>query len=861
MKKNFLLMLIMLLSAVSASAYDFVQNGIYYDIYSTTNKTVEVTYKDSNYNSYSGNVTIPSTVTYNGTTYSVFRIGSSAFESCSSLTSVTIGNGVTEIDNYAFYECTALTNLIIPNSVTEIGWMAFASSGLTSVTIGSGVTKIYWGAFNCNLTSVTCLSYYPPVIDDAWGDYGSVWPAFIDETLTDGTLYVPSGSVNAYRNAHGWCDFANIVGINYSFEVDGIYYRIIDAINNTVSVTNRDDSYNSYSGNVTIPSSVTYNGTTYSVTTIGSYAFYLCDGLTSVTIPTSVTTISYSAFRDCTSLTSVTIPSTVTSIYSSTFAGCSRLTNVSIPNTVTSIGNYAFQECTSLTSMRIPNSVTTLGERVFEGCNGLKNVTIGSGVTSIGYEAFKGCTALKSVTSLATTPPTIQSNTFLSSTYSNAALVVPSASINAYQTANYWKNFTTVKSTAQYLTDALNVTGSTFSFTSQGDYPWLGQSDGTYTYAQSSNMGVHSSTSVLTATVNVGSTSTLSFDFKAWGEGSSSLYDKCTFAVDGTEKFSYGSRQNDWESYNINLAIGTHTLTWTYSKDSSVHPKGDYFAIRNVKLTAVVPEPYACYTSSNTTLTFYYDNLRNTRTGTIYDLNTGSNQPGWCSDGTCVSVTKVVFDRAFANARPTTTSLWFAMMANLTSITGMSYLNTEDVTSMLSMFHSCGKLTSLDLSNFSTAKVISMAYMFHNCSGLTSVDVSGFNTSKVINMGYMFNACSNLTTIYAGDGWTTDAVTTSGNMFNKCTKLVGGKGTTFDANHVDKAYAHIDGGPSNPGYFTGLSQAGDVNGDGSVTIADVTSLIDILLNGGTAPAGADVNGDGSVTIADVTALIDMLLGS
>ena len=860
MKKNFLLMLIMLLSAVSASAYDFVQNGIYYDIYSTTNKTVEVTYKDSNYNSYSGNVTIPSTVTYNGTTYSVFRIGSSAFESCSSLTSVTIGNGVTEIDTYAFYECTALTNLIIPNSVTEIGWMAFASSGLTSVTIGSGVTKIYWGAFNCNLTSVTCLSYYPPVIDDAWGDYGSVWPAFIDETLTDGTLYVPSGSVNAYRNAHGWCDFANIVGINYSFEVDGIYYRIIDAINNTVSVTNRDDSYNSYSGNVTIPSSVTYNGTTYSVTTIGSYAFYLCDGLTSVTIPTSVTTISYSAFSLCTSLTSVTIPSTVTSIYSSTFAGCSRLTNVSIPNTVTNIGNYAFQECTSLTSMRIPNSVTTLGERVFEGCNGLKNVTIGSGVTSIGYEAFKGCTALKSVTSLATTPPTIQSNTFLSSTYSNAALVIPSASINAYQTANYWQNFTTVKSTAQYLTDALNVTGSTFSFTSQGDYPWLGQSDGTYTYAQSSNMGVHSSTSVLTATVNVGPTSTLSFDFKAWGEGSSSLYDKCTFAVDGTEKFSYGSRQNDWESYSVNLATGTHTLTWTYSKDSSVHPKGDYFAIRNVKLTAVVPEPYACYTSSNTTLTFYYDNLRNTRTGTIYDLNEGNNLPGWTTDGTYASVTKVVFDRAFANARPTSTGAWFYNMTNLQSITGLSYLNTSQVTYMGAMFYN-NNLESIDLSNFNTSNVTNMEYMFSACRGLTSLNLSSFNTGNVTNMRLMFNNSTNLRTIYAGDGWTTNAVTSSNNMFYNCTNLVGGKGTTYSSNHTDKAYAHIDGGPSNPGYFTGSSQAGDVNGDGSVTIADVTSLIDILLNGGTAPAGADVNGDGSVTIADVTALIDMLLGS
>ena len=93
--------------------------------------------------------------------------------------------------------------------------------------------------------------------------------------------------------------------------------------------------------------------------------------------------------------------------------------------------------------------------------------------------------------------------------------------------------------------------------------------------------------------------------------------------------------------------------------------------------------------------------------------------------------------------------------------------------------------------------------------------------------------------------------------------MLGGKGTAFDADHVDAAYAHIDGGPSNPGYFTAKQdfQRGDVNGDGNVTISDVTALIDLLLGGGTInnPA-ADCNGDSNVTISDVTALIDFLLG-
>ena len=97
-------------------------------------------------------------------------------------------------------------------------------------------------------------------------------------------------------------------------------------------------------------------------------------------------------------------------------------------------------------------------------------------------------------------------------------------------------------------------------------------------------------------------------------------------------------------------------------------------------------------------------------------------------------------------------------------------------------------------------------------------------------------------------------------MFSGCTSLVGGQGTTYDADHIDAEYAHIDGGPSNPGYLTAAGLIGDVTGDNVVNIADVTALIDCLLSGTTPPAGADCNGDGTVNIADVTTLIDYLLG-
>ena len=174
-------------------------------------------------------------------------------------------------------------------------------------------------------------------------------------------------------------------------------------------------------------------------------------------------------------------------------------------------------------------------------------------------------------------------------------------------------------------------------------------------------------------------------------------------------------------------------------------------------------------------------------------------------------------------------------MDNLTTFTGMEYLNTSEVTSMTAMFTACTSLTTLDLSHF--------------------------NTSNVIYMTGMFNSSTNLTTIYVGDSWDTSAASNSIELFTGCTSLVGGKGTTYDANHVDVDYAHIDGGPSNPGYFTEKVNfiRGDVNGDGNVNIADVTELIDILLSGATAPQAANCNLDSSVNIADVTALIDYLL--
>ena len=319
----------------------------------------------------------------------VTSIGSSAFRYCSGVTNVTIPSSVTSIGSYAFSSCSGLTSVTIPSGVTSIGTSAFSScGGLRSMTISSSVTSIGSSAFaSCRgLTSVTIPSSVTSIGSSAFSSCSG---------LTSVTI--PSSVTSIGNHAFSYCYGLTTITVEptngaYSSE-DGVLFNKSMAVIIQCPVGK--------TGTCLIPSSVT---------SIESFAFSSCSGLTSVTIPSSVTSIGSGAFTNCYGLTSVTIPSSVTSIGSDAFTHCSGLTSVTIPSSVTSIPSEAFAFCSGITEVTIPSSVTSIGDVAFSRCSSLRSVIIPSSVTSIGSSAFKYCSSLSSALFLGNSPSIIPNN-------------------------------------------------------------------------------------------------------------------------------------------------------------------------------------------------------------------------------------------------------------------------------------------------------------------------------------------------------------------------------------------------------------------------------------------------------------------
>ena len=460
---TFLLTVLMSVVGTKASAHDIEAVNadgvtIYY-VWNSDTTELSVSWRaslvESSDDDYSGNVVIPSSVTYDGKEYSVTGIDENAFFGCSGLTSVEIPNSVTSIGGWAFRGCSSLTSAEIPNSVTSIGYDAFyGCESLTSVEIPSSVTSIDDNVFvgcsgltkivvandntaydsrnNCNAIIETASNTLiagcqNTIIPNGVTSIGE-WAFYDCSDLTSVTIpsSVTTIGVGAFYNCPGLANI-DVASDNTTYDSRNDCNAIIETASNTLIVGCQ---------NTIIPNSVT---------SIGNHAFHGCSSLTSVEIPNSVTSIGDDAFNGCSGLTSVEIPNSVKSIGNRAFWRCASLTSVEIPNSVTTIGDYAFNRCASLTSVEIPNSVTTIGGWAFWGCSSMTSVTIGSSVTSIGTYIFYDCKALTKLLCLATTPPVCAAKTFEGFNKENCTLIVPAGSIADYKAADHWKDFLIVE--------------------------------------------------------------------------------------------------------------------------------------------------------------------------------------------------------------------------------------------------------------------------------------------------------------------------------------------------------------------------------------------------------------------------------
>ena len=409
---------------------------------------------------------------------------------------------------------------------------------------------------------------------------------------------------------------------------------------------------------------------------------------------------------------------------------------------VTNIGEYAFAG-TAIETIYMP-SATNIGEHAFEG-SGLKQATLHSCLMEIGSYAFQNCNSLTDI--------------YFDGTQQQWGNVTKGANWKPDATKEHWR--CTV----------------TFDVNGHGNAPeaqtiWSNQDKVTEPAAPTDELCIFQGW-------YTDATCTNQWDFNTVVTGDMTLYAK--WYVKYIFNSSTGALTLNWGEYNKYDKWGDDvppSAVTSVTATSDVSFTGDCSQLFQNFSNCTSMDLSKVNTSNAINMGFMFENCNNLTSLNLSGWNTGK-----------------VFDMGNM----------FSGCSNLTSL-DLSGWNTSEVLDMGNMFSGCSNLTSLDISKWNTIRVTNMRDMFSGCSNLTSLDLSKWNTGRVTDMSNMFNGCTSLTSIYASSRWSTKKVTSSNEMFKNCVALVGGMGTTYNGNHIDKEYARIDKGASEPGYFSRVAR-------------------------------------------------------
>lgn len=419
------------------------------------------------------------------------------------------------------------------------------------------------------------------------------------------------------------------------------------------------------------------------------------------------------------------------------------------------IGAHAFESCVKLKEVPSLGAIS-IGDYAFKGCTKLETVYIHPKLTSIGAHAFEECSNFNYLT-----------NFF----YGNFS----------YSVGDY--AFCKCSSLKYFMGDGKYIT-----------------SVGEYGFANCAlvSMDLENCKTVGARAFNMNKLSYLHF-----GSAITSIGEKAFYAgmvENGNVSVNRSAPPTTASDAFLSCPVSTIILDHPSNSSWNVAP-WNKFKERDF-------DPELNIGVNGTTLTLYYDGKATSRGYGVW------NNDMWnISLDAMKNATKLVIDPSVAAARPTSTRLWFGnWYENLTTIEGIEYLNTSEVTDMGSMFSNCKKLKAIDVSHFNTSKCTRTTSMFSQCESLTELNVNSFDMSKVESATFMFGSCTSLERIYCEKDWTSLGNSVLYYAFSNCPSLKGGWGTPYDENYKHHQYARPDGGSDAPGYFWRSDDTGEEQG-------------------------------------------------